>query len=152
MDAIKRFLTKIEKQPNGCWHYVGAKDADGYGMFWHNSRTIGAHRFSAEYLGNLTIKGQCVCHACDNPICVNPQHLFIGSNQQNTQDRHIKGRSVKGSKVGTSVYNETIIKSIKDAYKSRPHYRGIFKDLSEEFNVSYSVVWYACRNKSWLHT
>lgn len=151
MNDIKRFISKIIQQPNGCWHYIGAKDADGYGMFWYNGKTIGAHRFSAEFLGKLNVSNACVCHSCDNPICVNPRHLFIGTSQQNTADRHKKGRSVKGSSVGTSVYNEQIIKSIKQAYNSTPHYRGIYKDLSDRFNVSYNVVWYACKNKAWRH-
>lgn len=151
MNAVDRFKSKIEVKPSGCWHYVGATDADGYGMFWYNGKTIGAHRFSAEHLANLIVMKQCVCHTCDNPICVNPQHLFIGTSQQNTADRHSKGRTVKGSQVGTSVYNEQIIKTVKDAYNSRNHYRGIIKDLSIEFNVSYIVVWYACRKKSWQH-
>ena len=149
---IDRFLSKLIKQPNGCWEYVGAKDADGYGMFWFQGKTKGAHQFSARALANQTINaGDQVCHHCDNPSCCNPEHLFIGSSQDNTRDRHIKNRSAKGSGVGTSVYNEQIIKSLKDAYNSRPHYKGIIKDLSEEFDVSYGVTWTVCRNKGWLH-
>ena len=151
MDAIKRFKSKIKIEPSGCWHFIGSTDADGYGMFWYNGRTGGAHRFSAYHLGGLDITKGCVCHQCDNPICVNPDHLFIASSQVNTADRHQKGRTVKGSKVGTSVYNEQIIKSVKQAYNSRPHYRGIVKDISKEFNVSYGVVWTVCKNKGWKH-
>jgi hypothetical protein len=149
---IARFNSKLVIQPNGCWEYSGAKDADGYGMFWFQGKTKGAHQFSARYLANLIInKGDQVCHTCDNPPCCNPDHLFIGSTQMNTADRHAKGRTVRGSDVGTSKYTESIIQSVKDAYNARPHYRGIIKDLSQEFNVSYGVVWYACRSRSWAH-
>lgn len=149
---ISRFKTKLVIQPNGCWEYSGAKDADGYGMFWYDGKTRGAHQFSARYLGNFVVnKGQQICHSCDNPPCCNPAHLFIGTTQQNTADRHFKGRSVKGSRVGTSVYNESIIKAVKNAYKTRTHYRGIIKDISREFNVSYGVVWYACKRNAWPH-
>lgn len=149
---IARFKSKLIIQPNGCWEYSGAKDADGYGMFWFQGKTKGAHQFSARYLGNLIVnKGDQVCHSCDNPPCANPDHLFIGSTQDNTADRHAKGRTVKGSQIGTSRYTESIIQSVKDAYKTRPHYRGIIKDLSIEFNVSYGVVWYVCKRGSWAH-
>lgn len=149
---IERFKTKLIIQPNGCWEYSGAKDADGYGMFWYDGKTKGAHQFSARYLGNLIInKGDQVCHSCDNPPCCNPSHLFVGSSQDNTADRHRKNRTAKGSKVGTSIYDEQIIKQVKDAYNTRNHYRGIIKDLAKEFNVSYGVVWYACRRNAWAH-
>lgn len=149
---IDRFLSKLIKQENGCWIYSGAKDADGYGMFWFNGKTKGAHQFSAKALGkHILKKGDQVCHRCDTPSCCNPDHLFVGSTQDNTADRDLKNRTAKGSNVGTSVYNEEIIKSIKDAYNTRKHYRGIIKDLSIEFNVSYGVVWTTCRNKGWRH-
>lgn len=149
---IARFNSKLIVQSNGCWEYSGAKDADGYGKFWFDGKSKGAHQFSARYLGNLIInKGDQVCHTCDNPPCCNPAHLFIGTSQQNTADRHHKGRTAKGSKVGTSKYNEATIQLIKDVYNSRPHYRGIIKDLAIEFNVTYTVVWYACRKNSWAH-
>lgn len=149
---IDRFLSKLTKQPNGCWEYIGAKDADGYGMFWFNGRTIGAHRFSIEYLANQPLnKGNQTCHSCDNPCCCNPNHLFIGSTQDNTADRHRKGRTATGSQIGTSTYSECDILKVKQAFCSRPHYRGIIKDLSKEFSISYAVVWNVCRNKGWRH-
>lgn len=149
---IDRFCSKLIKTSTDCWEYSGAKDADGYGMFWFQGKTKGAHQFSARYLGNMILQpGNHVCHSCDNPPCCNPNHLFVGSSQMNTADRQAKGRTVKGSQVGTSVYSEDIIKKIKDAYKTRTHYRGIIKDLSQEFNVSYGVVWTCCRNQGWRH-
>lgn len=149
---IQRFKSKLIVKPSGCWEYSGAKDADGYGMFWFDGKTKGAHQFSARYLAGYQINsGDQVCHTCDNPACCNPAHLFIGSTQDNTADRQRKNRTARGSQVGTSVYDEETIKNIKNAYKTRPHYRGIIKDLSEEFNVSYNVVWYACKRNSWSH-
>lgn len=149
---ILRFKSKLIEQPNGCWEYQGAKDADGYGMFWFQGKTKGAHQFSARYLANFIINtGDQVCHHCDNPPCCRPEHLFVASTQINTKDRDIKGRTAKGSKVGTSKYTEQQIKQIKDAYKQRPKYKGLIQDLSQEFNISYSVVWYACKRDSWKH-
>ena len=52
---IIRFKSKLVVQDNGCWEYTGAKDADGYGMFWFQGKTKGAHQFSARYLGNLIV-------------------------------------------------------------------------------------------------
>lgn len=149
---IERFKSKILPQVNGCWHYNGAKFPDGYGAFWYQGTTKGAHQFSAYHLAGFKhTPGLQICHRCDNPNCINPNHLFLGTTQENTKDRDLKGRTARGSRVGTSIYNESILKQIKDEFKITPYYRGIFRDLSKKHNVSYGVVWYLCKDKSWAH-
>jgi hypothetical protein len=151
MNAIDRFKSKILIQPSGCWHYQGARDGDGYGMFWFQNRTIGAHRFSAEHLGGLIIQGACVCHRCDNTICVNPNHLFIGSNKLNTLDRHSKGRSAVGSRVGTSKLSEQQIKEIRYRYQQSNGRRGILTELAYDYGVTVTPIWLIVNRKSWQH-
>jgi hypothetical protein len=88
---IQEYLNRFEKKyivkHNGCWEWQGWKNHDGYGFFrYFNKRDIQAHRFSARHLGGQDIDGKVVCHRCDNPGCVNPDHLFTGSQTDNVYD------------------------------------------------------------------
>lgn len=149
---IDRFLSKLIKQPTGCWEYSGAKDADGYGMFWFQGKTKGAHQFSARALAGYEINpGDQVCHCCDNPSCCNPNHLFIGSTQQNTKDRDLKNRTAKGSKVGTSKFTEQQVEYIRQRYHAVNGRRGILTELANEFNVTVTPIWSICHRKGWRH-
>lgn len=104
---INRFWLKIifpKDTINECWEYNGFLDKDGYGKFWWNNHQIGAHRFSfIIHNQNININGLIVCHKCDNPSCVNPNHLFVGTTKDNLNDRDIKNRNVKGEDINTSV-------------------------------------------------
>ncbi len=149
---IERFKSYLVEQPNGCWEYSKARNGDGYGMFWHNGKTYGAHKFAALYLGGMTInKGDCVCHRCDNPACCNPEHLFIDTNQANTADRHRKGRSVRGSDVGTSKFSDDDIREIRRLYAAANGRRGILTQIAKAYGVSVTPIWSICHGLGWKH-
>ncbi len=94
-NPIDRFWKYVEKSenPDDCWIWLGGRDADGYGLFAiGHHRSIRAHRFSYRlHYGELP-RGPFVLHTCDNPPCVNPAHLFLGSHQDNMDDAKRKGR------------------------------------------------------------
>lgn len=99
ISAEERFWQKVDRSGGqfACWQWTGSKRTFGYGHFRaENKRRCDAHRFSWEIHRGAIPHGMCVCHSCDNPSCVNPAHLWLGTSQQNTADRHIKGRDAAG--------------------------------------------------------
>ena len=90
---LQRLLNLTKEQDNGCWEYQGGKNNLGYGLIRDGNKMRSAHRVSYEEHNNQKIpKYLCVCHTCDNPKCVNPDHLWLGTRQDNTDDMIKKGR------------------------------------------------------------
>lgn len=92
---IENFWAKVDKEPrhSGCWLWTGARQSRGYGAFqvgWKTQKR--AHRVSYELAHGSIPEGIMVCHSCDTPLCVNPEHLFLGDARVNTQDMIQKGR------------------------------------------------------------
>jgi hypothetical protein len=100
MDFIKAAFESNFSKSVGCWTWNGGLDSHGYGRLYYKGRSYKAHRVSyALYKGELPKwdghkSGICVLHKCDNPRCVNPDHLFLGSQADNMRDKAIKGRSI----------------------------------------------------------
>lgn len=93
----ERFWAKVDKspRPTGCWEWTGSTDADGYGRLRLGTREAGVaktHRLSWELAHGHIPDGLLVCHSCDNPRCVNPAHLFLGTIKDNVVDSVSKGR------------------------------------------------------------
>ncbi len=93
----KSDLIRFEKfcmpEPNtGCWLWMGCCTNDGYGRFSLNKKAVFAHRASYFIHKGKIINGKNVLHKCDNPYCVNPDHLFLGTRSENMQDMILKGR------------------------------------------------------------
>lgn len=85
MSDLDRFWAKVNKT-DYCWEWTAAKKPSGYGNFWLNGKYINAHKYSAIIHGILTEPDLHVLHTCDNKSCVNPKHLYQGTNGQNVQD------------------------------------------------------------------
>lgn len=93
----ERFWTKVDTSggDDACWPWTAkSRTAFGYGVVSVNRRARGAHICAWNLSHGEIPKGQCVLHRCDNPICVNPQHLFLGTKKDNTRDMMAKGRMV----------------------------------------------------------
>lgn len=90
-DSVKRRFWKYVKKSPGCWEWTGAK-SEGYGAFGINYEMYRAHRVSYEIRFGKLVNDLVVCHKCDNPACVRPGHLFLGTHQDNILDCINKGR------------------------------------------------------------
>lgn len=134
---------------NGCWNWVGTVHHDGYGVFGHNGKSVRSHRASYEYhVGNIP-SGMLVCHTCDNPLCINPDHLFVGTASDNAKDMIKKGRGNHpcGSSHPLSVLNSEYVIRIREL-RSNGH---TLKSLADTYGVSFQTISAIMHNKIWRH-
>lgn len=90
---FKRYWSKVQISNDSCWVWNGTRLSFGHGHFWFRGKLILTHRLSWLIHRGPIPDGLCICHKCDNPPCVNPDHLFIGTKGDNTRDMEMKGRS-----------------------------------------------------------
>ena len=105
--ASERFWEKVEKT-DGCWVWQGAGHSMKYGYFGLDGRNRLAHRVAWELICGPIPDGLCVCHHCDTPKCVRPDHLFLGTHKQNSEDMVAKGRSASGDRSSARLYPESL--------------------------------------------
>ena len=146
---MKRFYDKIDiKSETECWNWRACK-LNGYGQFKVSGKTTSAHRYMYELVKGRIPKGIHVLHTCDNPSCVNPNHLFLGTHKENMEDKVRKGRMVdiSGEKCGTSKLKETDILIIREL--SEKGYSGVM--LSTLFLVTPGAINQILNRRTWRH-
>lgn len=152
-EDIERFWKYVDKKSEDeCWEWQSSKSIHGYGQLSVKNRKYTASRISWFIHNGKIDEGLCVCHTCDNPGCVNPSHLFLGTQKDNAADRGKKGRWVgggpKGERQGGHKLTEQQVKEIREKYAPRVYTVTI---LSEEYNVSRSTIYYVVTYKNWKH-
>lgn len=144
---IKRFEKFVNKDgEGGCHIWTGWISANGYGIFTIKRRPVLAHRISQQIYRGPIPDGMFVCHSCDNRKCVNPDHLFVGTQSDNMADKAAKGR-VKGELHSQAKLTEKDIHQIRHLMSS-----GVRKArISEQFGVHHVTLRDIELGKTWGH-
>ncbi|MCL4296410.1 MAG: HNH endonuclease [Anaerolineae bacterium] len=149
MISTERFWSKVEKTED-CWIWTGAKSKHGYGRFKVERRLVLPHRFAYEVTYGSIPDGYLICHRCDNPSCVRPDHLFLGTYKDNAVDAYLKGRmgfpELRGSQRGSSKLTENDVKEIRDLYQIK---HLTFKSIAEIYKVNATTIRDAVVRRSW---
>lgn len=147
LDTTERFSKKVQKG-DYCWNWIAARNKLGYGVISYKGRPVLAHRLSFLLFKGEIPQGYCVCHTCDNPICVKPEHLWLGTHKENMRDKALKGRarSPKGEEKPNAKLTRELVKDMRNLYST-----GEFShnSLAETFNVSKATVYYVVNGKLW---
>ena len=149
-DPIERFWSYVEKTDT-CWNWKGFiyKRGGGYGGFKLENKHVKAHRYSFFLHNGYIDEKLMILHKCDNRLCVNPDHLQLGTHKENMLDMTNKNRQAKGEKCALSKLNEEQVIEIK--FELKNYYRGICYDLADKYNVNYMTIYHIYRNKTWSH-
>jgi len=126
----------------GCSEYQGYRTSKGYGLRSRNGKINGAHRHAWEEAYGPIPESMQVLHRCDNRACVNPRHLFLGTNADNMEDRNTKGRQAKGERMGASKLTEA---DVLEIFEDRRPLRAIAGDYGVShktiFNIKKGLTW-----------
>lgn len=144
---MERFFVKIKKT-KGCWHWLAAKDPNGYGQFNYNGVVLPAHKVSYIIHKGEVPKGMVLLHKCDNRYCVNPDHLEIGTQAENMADMVAKGRSCRGTAHRDAKLCPKRVRKARKMYESGKH---TITAIAEYFGVTRSPMARAIRGESWGH-
>lgn len=172
INAETRFWQYVDKSGD-CWIWLASKLPQGYGRFSLSGRTVRAHRFAYELNVGPIPNGVLCCHKCDNPSCVRPDHLFLGTHADNSADMVRKGRQVKGDNVPYEkrrrgdnhhfrLRPETIIRGSKH-HRAKLNEANVLiirnmlakgesqANLARRFGVNYRTIHLVAHRKIWVH-
>jgi len=144
---IERFEEKVELIPFSTCHWWNASiDKWGYGRIGVGGRNALAHRAIYEFLYGEVSKELVICHSCDNPSCVNPDHLFVGTHADNVKDRNTKHRQAIGERVGSSRLSESQVIEIREL-------KGTYSNvkIAEIYDVAPNTINAIISRRTWNH-
>lgn len=154
--VVERIRRRVAIREDGCWQWLGGKNRFGYGYIGVGSRTDGsrrlakAHRVSYEAFVGPIPYGLFVLHRCDNRACVNPDHLFLGTQSDNMADKVNKGRQARqlGEAHPRAIMTDTLVREARARYAAG----GITKGrLATEYGVSQATMSYVINRVTWSH-
>lgn len=145
---IERIENLIFYSPCGCWYWLGNLNEHLRAKMTINGRSCAVSRVMYTLFKSDIPEGLCALHTCDNPMCVNPYHLFLGTKKDNTHDMLKKGRSnsARGSKSGNSKLTDNQVIQIRQLKGKMT-----LAKIGEQFGITKENVWYIHRNHTWRH-
>ena len=153
----QRFWTRVIKGTgDACWEWQGSQDGHGYGSVFYQGRMQKAPRVAWQLThGAIPAKTE-VCHECDNPLCVRPDHLFLGNHMTNAQDMAAKGRQVfqrrpERAKRGEAHYCAKLDNSSIIAIRYRHKNGEPMEQIARSYDVSKQTIWRIIRRLTWKH-
>lgn len=143
----ERLWARVQKT-EACWLWQGMTSRKGYGLLRVDGRTVQAHRMAYELAHGAIPADLCVCHRCDTPRCVNPDHLFLGTHQDNVRDRNAKGRQARGESHSRAKLTAEQIRDIRARYARG----GISqRELAADYGLTKSGIAAIVSGRSWRH-
>jgi hypothetical protein len=134
-DCLDRFWAKVDRAGD-CWIWTAGRTADGYGMFKFGGKVQKAHRVSWIFAHGEIPDGSLVLHRCDVPGCVQPAHLFLGTDKTNAVDRDTKGRGARGERHARAKLTAAIV----DQIRQRVAAGEMQKTIAAELHVATSTI------------
>lgn len=138
-----RFWSYVDKSSD-CWEWQATIHTGGYGEFSVNGHYILAHRYSWELHNGMPAGNLLVCHSCDNPRCVRPDHLFLGTDADNVQDMIKKRRHQHGEAHRSSKFTPAEVRAIRASTET-------IRTLARHYGVAHSTIGNIKRGKTWSH-
>jgi hypothetical protein len=149
MDDVTRFWRYVDRRGDDeCWPWQAGKKEPGYGNVRWNGRLSLAHRVAYEIASGHAPGALNVLHRCDNPCCVNPAHLFLGTQRDNMADARTKGRTARGERHGKAVLTAEQVRAIRERFAAG----GVTQSqLGREYGITQSHVWHIINYRMWKH-
>lgn len=150
IEVLERFWSKVDiKDENSCWNWkAGPKES--YGNFWLYGRGIGAHRFSWIIHHNQEIPSdKIICHHCDNPRCVNPNHIYLGDFFDNNRDTIRRKRNNTDPNIPRGENHRDAKLTWEIVRKIRSLENPNFRELSRKYGVDHKTIWKVYYYKTW---
>ena len=149
ISLLESILGRIKTSDN-CWEWQGYRDKNGYGRFTYHRKGVIVHRYIFEITYGNTEELD-VLHHCDNPPCVRPSHLFLGTAKENTKDMIAKGRArySRGEESGNHYLTAKQVLSIREDYEDSDKSRGTATKIAKEYNLNSRLVQRIIRRDRW---
>ena len=141
---MERFLAKVTPQENGCWYWKYKRYDGRSNTFYMDGRPQSAYRSAYRLFKGPIAEGLCVCHTCDNGLCVNPDHLWLGTHAENSRDMTEKGRGrpPEGLRNPHARLNPDIVREIRASNETGTQ-------LAKKYGVSKAIVYDVIHGRSW---